>query len=358
MNILLSRGGPRVASLLSTPAPVTAPNLVNLVTCVTFITLTLAHSQPPTLTTAPAPDAPPTAIRFTTWNLENYLHTTAPPPPTSTSKPKPLRQQQKIVEILTQLRPDILGLCEMGSPADLAQLQANLKTAGLHLPHSEHLQAHDPERHLALLTRFPIATRQPVTHLTYQLDNSEFPIQRGLLDLTLTLTPTYTLHLIGAHLKARRDVPEADQALMRRNEAHLLRGHIDTILLADPTANLLVYGDFNDTRDQPSIIAIKGLRGSPALLTPLDAADATGQRWTYHYPAADTYARIDYLLASPGLLPDILPKSSFLYSGTDWAQASDHRPVTTLIRPTNDPPKKIRAKPKPKLKPPTPPRRP
>jgi len=29
-----------------------------------------------------------------------------------------------------------------------------------------------------------------------------------------------------------REIPEADQSLMRRNEAHLLRKHIDSILKA------------------------------------------------------------------------------------------------------------------------------
>jgi len=285
-------------------------------------------------------------IRFTAWNLKNYLHTITPPPEGSTNRPKPAREQQTVISILSQIRPDILGVCEMGSPADLAHLQAALKTAGLDLPHAEHVQGDDPDRHVALLSRFPIAGRQPVTNLRYLLDNSEFPVQRGFLDVSIAVTPAYTLRLVGTHLKSRRDVPEGDQALMRRNEAHLLRQHLDGILTAAPETNLLVYGDFNDTRDQPGIKAVKGLRGSTVALTEIAAEDASGERWTYYYPEADAYSRIDFLLASPALLPEVRENQSFLYSGKDWIQASDHRPVTTVIHP-DDAAKKPRAKPRP-----------
>lgn len=287
----------------------------------------------------------PSEIRFTAWNLKNYLHTITPPPEGSSNRPKSAKEQQAAVSILTQIRPDILGVCEMGSPADLANLQAALKTAGLDLPHSEHVQGDDPDRHLALLSRYPIASRQPVTQLRYLLDHSEFPVQRGFLDVSITVTPAYTLRLVGAHLKSRRDVPEGDQALMRRNEAHLLRQHLDTVLTAAPETNLLVYGDLNDTRDQPGVKAIKGLRGSTMALGEIAAEDASGERWTYYYPEADEYSRIDFLLASPALLPEVRENQSFLYSGKDWIQASDHRPVTTVISP-EDAAKKPRAKPR------------
>ena len=274
-------------------------------------------------------------IRFTAWNLKNYLFTAAAPASDSPERAKPLKERQAIVSILCQIRPDILGVCEMGSVGDLGELQAALKVNGLDLPHSEHVTGDDPSRHVALLSRFPITARQPATALRYFLDDNEFPVQRGFLDVTVAVTPQFALRLVGAHLKSRRDVPEADQALMRRNEAHLLRQHVDKILEAAPATKLLVYGDFNDTRDQPGVKAIKGLRGSMAALTEIAAEDDSGERWTYYYPEADEYSRIDFLLASPALLPEMKEPLSFLYSGKDWSKASDHRPVTTVIQVAN-----------------------
>jgi len=282
-------------------------------------------------------------LRFTTYNLKNYLHTVRPPAEGSSERPKPIREQQAIVSILLKVKPDILGVCEMGSPEDLAHLQADLKAGGLDLPHLEHVQGDDPARHVALLGRFPIIARQPVTHLRYQLDESGFPVQRGFLDVTVAVSPSYTLRLIGTHLKSRRDVPEADQALMRRNEAHLMRQYIDGLLTAGPQTNLLVYGDFNDTRDQPGVKAIKGLTGSAAALTEIAAEDESGERWTYYYPEADEYSRIDFVLASAALLPEMRESQSFLYGGKDWIKASDHRPVTVVIHPDDN-----ASRPKPK----------
>lgn len=270
----------------------------------------------------------PLRVRFTAWNLKNYLHVAAPPPPGSTEKSKSPRERAAIVSMLTQIHPDVLGVCEMGSAADLAVLQADLKKAGLDLPQTEWVEGADASRHLALLTRFPIASRQPVTNQRYVLDDSQFPVQRGFLDVTLAVNGDYNLRLVGIHLKSRLDVPEADQELMRRNEAHLLRQHLDAVLTAEPQANLLVYGDFNDSRDQPSVKAIKGMRGAAAALTEIPAADDSGERWTFYYPEADEYSRIDFLLASTALLPEVRKTQAFLPGGRGWSRASDHRPLT------------------------------
>jgi endonuclease/exonuclease/phosphatase family metal-dependent hydrolase len=285
--------------------------------------------------TAAEPDEPPRLLTFAAWNLHNYHHTVrapAPPEPGG-SKPKPAAAVECITRILASLQPDIAGLCEVGGPEDLAALQQRLKAAGLDMPHSEFVPAADSARHLALLSRHPIASRQSQPQLNYLLDESKLPVQRGFLDVTVQVNGDYRLRCLGAHLKSRRDVPDANEGLMRRNEAHLLRQYADSILTAEPDTNLLVYGDFNDTRDQPSIRALVGVRGAATYLTAITPADAVGQRWTYYYPEADTYSRVDFLLASRGLNPEIENDQCFIYSGADWFTASDHRAITAVIRP-------------------------
>jgi len=288
--------------------------------------------------TAPAAagDAPP-PVTFAAWNLRNYLHTVSAPgkPAPRDTKPKPAVEVEAVTRILVSLHPDIAGFCEMGAPDDLAALQQRLKAAGIDLPHSEFVQAADTDRHLALLSRHPIVARHSQTQLHYLLDESKLPVQRGFLDVTIQITDSYRLRCIGTHLKSRRDVPEANEALMRRNEAHLLRQYADAILTAEPDTNLLVYGDFNDARNAPPVRAITGMRGAATYLTALTPVDAGGQRWTYYFDQSDTYSRVDFLLASKGLNPEIEDEKCIIYSGNDWLAASDHRAVTAVIRPVD-----------------------
>lgn len=277
----------------------------------------------------------PSPVTFAAWNLRNYHHTVSAPAASTArdTKPKPPEEIAAVTKILVSLRPDILGVCEMGTAEDLAALQQRLKENGIDLPHSELVLAADTDRHLALLSRFPIMARHPQTRLSYLLDESRFPVQRGFLDVTIQVTAEYQLRCIGTHLKSRRDVPEASEALMRRNEAHLLRQYVDDILTRNPETNLLVYGDFNDTRDQPPVRAVAGARTAGTSLTPVAPADDAGQRWTYYFAGSDTYSRIDFLLSSKDLNPELDDKHCRIYSGADWSLASDHRAITALIRP-------------------------
>lgn len=286
-------------------------------------------------------DEPSAAVRFVSWNLRNYLLTAVTPEPRAAhdTKPKPAEDVAAVTRILKELKPDVLGVSEIGGPEDLAALQARLKEAGFDLPHREHVIAADRVRHLGLLSRFPITARQSQTSLSYLHDETRLPVQRGFLDLTLQITPSYQLRCVGVHLKSRLATPEADENLMRRNEAHLLRLHTDTILTADPETNLLVYGDFNDTRDQPSIRAIPGPRGAQNYLTAITPADTRGDRWTYFYPAAETYSRIDYFFASRSLMPEVEEEQCTIYSGPDWFTASDHRALCFVLTPREKQPR-------------------
>ena len=62
-------------------------------------------------------------------------------------------------------------------------------------------------------------------------------------------------------MKSKLPIPEGE-ALVRRLEAQKLREHLDGIFAKDPQANVICYGDFNDTKDQPMFQAVSGPRGS------------------------------------------------------------------------------------------------
>ncbi len=281
--------------------------------------------------------AEPERLTFCSYNLKNWLtmdRFDLKSYKTLSAAPKPESERLRVVKILTAIQPDILGVCEIGTADDLADLQKRLKAAGLDLPHTETAHGGDEQRRLALLSRLPIKARNSQTNLKYQLGDLTLPFQRGILDVTIAITPTFDLRCLGVHLKSKRAIPEADEAQMRRNEARLLRKHMDAIFAQDPRACILAYGDFNEQRNEPAIADIIGSprTGETAMLDVL-LRDVAGEVWTFFWDTADTYSRFDYCFASRLLRPHIDVRRSFIYSARDFDKASDHRPLVLSISP-------------------------
>jgi hypothetical protein len=67
----------------------------------------------------------------------------------------------------------------------------------------------------------------------------------------------------------------------------------------------------------------------------LPAQDEAGDKWTHYWKEGDLYARIDYLFASRGLVPEIAPDSARVHRSEHWLEASDHRAVHATILPVN-----------------------
>lgn len=292
-----------------------------------------AATTPPAAPRPQPPSGGNGAVRFAAYNLRNYLpmsresggHLVA-------GASKPEREMAVVVQTIAQVRPAVLGVCEIGGVAEVEDLRHRLRAQGLNYPELEWVDAADEERRLALFSSFPIVSRNSQVRLTYLLNDRDFPVQRGFLDVTLALGE-YRLRCLGVHLKSKREVPEAEENLMRRNEAHLLRRYVDGILSAEPGTNLLVYGDFNETGNEPAIRAVQGVHGSSGYLAAIEARDDRGETWTHHWSAADIYSRLDFLFCSRGLSPEIDRKSSFIHTRSDWETGSDHRMVVATILP-------------------------
>jgi len=225
----------------------------------------------------------------------------------------------------------------MGSPTALQQLQADLQKAGLEYPFSDHLTGFDTNIHLALLSRFPIISRNPHTNDSFLLYGRRYRVSRGFAEVEIEVTPSYRFTLINAHLKSQRSVHYADQAELREEEARLLRRIVSRRLAAKPQANLLVLGDLNDTQDSPPLRLLLGRGKSalvdvrPAELNGDDPASAKQRTvtWTHFYAKEDSYSRIDYVLVSRGMAREL--KESHLVTIPNWGVASDHRPLTATF---------------------------
>ena len=279
--------------------------------------------------------AAPREIVICTYNVENYVDAKAPGPDSKFgNREKSEKAIGALIAIIKSISPDVLGVCEMGSPARFEDFKKRLADAGLGYVDSEYVAGPDPDRHLALVSRFPIVARQSLTDIPFELDGQPEKVRRGFLDVTIEVNAGYRLRMVGVHLKSKLAAPEGE-ALIRRHEAQALRRHIEAILTADPAVNLACYGDFNDTKNQPMFSEVTGARGTPQHMSDLWAKDPLGDRWTYHWKTADEYSRIDYLFVSPALMPEVVKGKSQVYRGDDWSEASDHRPVSAAIVPVN-----------------------
>jgi endonuclease/exonuclease/phosphatase family metal-dependent hydrolase len=277
-------------------------------------------------------------IRVATYNLENYLDHDV-----GTRHAKSAEAKSKIRESIRALRPDVIALQEMGSTNAFLELRASLKAEGQDFPFWEHVSGFDTNIHVAVLSRFPFAARRPHTNDFFLLGGRRFQVSRGFAEVDVKVGNNYSFTLITAHLKSRRPVPEADEAELRLEEAKLLRETIDARLAANPNANLIVLGDFNDTKDSRSTREIIG-RGKFKLIDTRPAErngdNAAGFRpdweprtitWTHYYGVEDTYTRIDYILLSPGMARDWVTNETYVLTMPNWGVGSDHRPLVATF---------------------------
>lgn len=274
-------------------------------------------------------------LRVATYNVENYLDQ----PTESRRFTKSAAAKAKVREAIRAMNPDVLALEEMGTTNALLELRDSLKAEGLDLPYWEHVQGFDTNIHVAILSKFPFISRSPHTNESFLLQGRRFRVSRGFADVEIQPAPDFKVTILAAHLKSRRPSAEADEAELRLQEAMQLRRIVDAKLQANPEAKLVILGDFNDTKNTASTKEVIG-RGK-LKLTDTRPAERNGDNtpnenpryeprnicWTHYYGLEDSFARIDYILLSPGLAKDWLPKESFIPAIPNWGVGSDHRPL-------------------------------
>lgn len=284
-----------------------------------------------------AQSSPDSTITFCAYNLRNYLKMERSAKGVSNpGAGKPEKEIDAVLKFLQEIKPDILGVCEIGSEEDIVDLKSRLKTTGIDLPYHELSHGGDPVRGLGFLSKFPIIEHHSRKELKYRIGEDIFPVQRGFLDVTVQLRPGFDLRCVGVHLKSKREVPEADQALMRRNEAHLLRQHLESILQTKPETKLLLYGDLNENKHEASIAEIEGTPGMELSMNDVRLRDSHGETWTHFWELADLYSRFDYCFVSRPLQSYVDKKKSYIFDAKDFYEGSDHRPIVLKIDLTKD----------------------
>jgi endonuclease/exonuclease/phosphatase family metal-dependent hydrolase len=275
--------------------------------------------------------APDGGFRFISYNVKNWLtmerYVDGKLEDVGTQKPD--KEKAAVITLLTNHLPDVIGLSEIGTEEDLRNIQSMLKATGVDLPYYHYGGGIDPVRHLGLLSKFPISSTSSPKVTEYRLEGKTYGIQRGILDATLKVGGK-PYRFLGVHLKSKRESEDADQEAMRVEEARLLRRHVDDILEDDPNSRVIVYGDFNDTRQSTTVKTITG--SAAGALTALYARDSRGDSWTHFWSFEDIYSRIDWIMVTPAMKPDVDFRESKVIDDKIWKDASDHRPILAIFR--------------------------
>lgn len=280
-------------------------------------------------------------ISVMSFNLWNYFVVEG-----KSSSVKSETSRDALIQVIKKADPDIIMVSEIGGQPALDDLIGRLKKAGLNYPSGTVMYGQDRTRYIGCIAKFaPLLVRKNYD-LTYKIkpkddsvkDFESVPVQRGFLHVVFDIDG-YKLNIINAHLKSRLFHPRYNQTDMRRFEARLLKYYVNDIIEKYPEANILLTGDYNDLFNSNPLITLRGMDKKPETrLYDLRPVDNEGASWTHWWKDEDSYGRIDYLLASPTLLPEINFKKNIIFHQKEyWLLASDHRPVITYIHTKDNP---------------------
>ena len=241
---------------------------------------------------------------------------------------KPEEEITPLLELLKKNQPDVLAVEEMGDPASFAIFTQRVAAAGLDYPHQAYFIMPEATIGLAVLSRFPITERQPITNESYTIGSETMPVQRGFLNVEIEVNPGYRFRLLAAHLKSKRYHP-LGQTEMRRNEARLLNKNVRRMLARNPDLNLVVVGDMNDNITSAPL---RELIGNPPNLFDLRPQDSVGDLWTHFWAYQESYERLDYILVSEGMKPEVVTEKCRVVRDPLTLLASDHRPVLAVFK--------------------------
>lgn len=242
-------------------------------------------------------------------------------------------EKDEVQQIILEAAPDVLALSEMGSQSIFDAFQEELKNKGLDYPYKELAQQGDSRITLALLSKYPITSRQSHLDDRYTIAGvTNRHVSRGYIDVDIEVNPTYAFRILTAHLKSKRK-NKLGQTEMRRNEARLLHNHVKAALKDHPDRNLIVVGDLNDGMQSAALKEVLG--PSKKLLFDIRPSDWLGDTWTHFRKWYDDYSRIDYILLSKGMRPELVPEKSRVIRYPVGFTGSDHRPLMAVFKATD-----------------------
>jgi len=266
-------------------------------------------------------------ITIVDWNTHNFWDTQGTLGLDAQTAADYQKKRQAVGATLKDLNPDIAVLAEIETKAVLD----DLNKSELGGTYATSLIDTKDDREIGILSRIPID--MVVSHAadTFTLHNMAGPVftyTRDCVEVHVTFN-TKKLILLGVHFRSKVAPDNPDK---RWAEAEHTRGIADGLHTKDPTAGIVVLGDFNDLPGSPPFLAVQGM--APDLYT--DAVADVPPPNNYSFIYQGTKELIDHQMGNP-IMAAGLDKASVLIKhgpGIDDASpyASDHAPIRAVYR--------------------------
>ena len=253
-------------------------------------------------------------------------------------------RDQKFAEAVGQVAPviatidaDVVALTEVGNLNDVNELNQAIAGLGVNYPHVAVCDCSDTttQQHVAVLSKVQLTdvlTPLPGREGYYaEADdpNSEddTAISKGMK--VQFQAQGHQFHLYVVHLKSERGFSESDE--QRIAQASIVRRH--SLPLINAGQNVIVAGDLNDHRGQPTLRRIRGFNDIwPDLIqtgnTKYFDDDDLGERWTHQFEGVRH--QIDHVLLSRSI-KEITSKIRARVHPHDNPDISDHRPLIVTL---------------------------
>ncbi len=248
-----------------------------------------------------------------------------------TAYPKPEREKTALREVMRRVDADVWALQEIGGEEFLRELQRDLRHEGTDFPEAVVLEAADPDRKVAVLSRRPLTRVVRHTDLDFRYFEGRQLVKRGMLEVAFA-SPMGEVALFVVHLKSRwterRDDPQA--ALRRGREATAARDRILERFPEPGQARFIIAGDFNEGPLHRPLRAFSRINDRP-ISRAVPAVDSRGETWTHFYRRNDEYSRVDYIMLSAPLQPRVIGGRGEIPDAPMVLRAGDHRPVVVRL---------------------------
>ncbi len=291
-----------------------------------------------------APGRQAGTLRLATYNIRN-LFDGIQDPGKEPEQAKPEKEKVALSQAMHDINADIIGMQEVESKATLTQFRDKY-LADMGYREVILLEGNDTRGiDVALFSRYPVTAVKSHKEVRFPVPGEAQPVgfSRDLLQVRIQGPNNYALTVFVLHLKSQHGGDEAD--VRREAEARAAQQLIGAFQKANPRENVVVMGDFNDKPLEKPVQPLVNPQVSGLGLTDIIMKEMGNGPEVFTYHPQQYRSRIDYLLLSPSMLNEYVPKSAKLYKpfkqGEQWQNlhfynASDHIPVTIDLNITTD----------------------